>query len=125
LTELSGAACASLSDQVGDKFPTVFRSKVSESGLSEAMSIQMPLGSLFISAAFDETFAGKNQVGTGSFIIDAFRSALPDAVFDLKFRPAVVTESVSSFKFKGTWKNYRVEGCTAKVRGNFVKRVVP
>jgi hypothetical protein len=123
ILELTGSPCATLSEAVGDEHKAVFRAKVSESGLAEAMSIVVPRGMLFVSAELDETFAGKKQVATGSFIIDAFRSSLPDAVLNLKFEPPVVNpDTVGNFKFKGSWQNYRVFGCTARVKGIFRKR---
>jgi hypothetical protein len=122
IKELS-SGCSSLSDAAGDKHTAIFRSKVSESGLAEAMSIDVPHGILWVGAEFDETFAGKNQVATGTLIIDAFRSPLPDALFNLTFTPEVIDPTtVQSFKFAGKWKDYKVQGCTAKIKGTFTKR---
>jgi hypothetical protein len=121
--QLLGAACATLPDQPGDKHRAIFRSKVSEDGLAEAMSVDVENGLLFVSAATDETFAGRNQVGSGTLIVDAYRTALPDPVFNLKFEPAVVDPATTdSFKFKGSWKNYKEVGCTAIVAASFLKR---
>jgi hypothetical protein len=124
IKELSGANCATLSDAVGDKHFSVFRAKVSESGLSEAMSIRVRNGIIYVSAEFDETFAGPDQIGTGTLIIDAFRSSIPDAIFNLKFEPPVVASTTESFSFSGTWKNYKVNGCKATLKGSFKKRPV-
>jgi hypothetical protein len=122
IRELS-AGCSGLSDVVGDKHKAIFRSKVSESGLAEALSIEVPHGILWIGAEFDETLAGKNQVATGTLIIDAFRSPLPDALLHLNFTPGVIDPTtVQTFKLAGKWKNYKVQGCTATIKGRFAKR---
>jgi hypothetical protein len=115
------SGCSSLSDAVGDKNRAIFRSK--SGGTPEAMSVNVLHGLLWIAAGFDGTLAGKNQLGTGTLIIDAFRSNLPDATFNLKFTPPVVDPPTPpSFKFLGNWRNYKVVGCTAKVLGKFTKR---
>src|SRR6266404_2131214 len=79
------SGCSSLSDAVGDLHTAIFRSKAGAN--PEAMSVNVLHGLLWIEAGFDGTLAGRNQLGTGTLIIDAFRSALPDAKFNLKFTP--------------------------------------
>ena len=56
---------------------------------------------------------------TGAYTVDAYRSNLPDAIFNLTFNPPVITETTESFTFSGTWKNYRVLDCVAAVPRQF------
>lgn len=122
ITALTGTTCATLSDTVGDVHIAIFRSQ-NPAGSPEAMSVFVPNGILWMIAELDGTFAGNNQVASGTLIIDAFRGVLPDAVFDLRFEPSVVDPAlVTSFKFRGKWRNYKVNGCTASVRARFNKR---
>ena len=115
------SGCSSLSDAVGDKNTAIFRSKAGAN--PEAMSVNVSHGLLWIAAGFDGTFAGRGQLGSGTLIIDAFRSALPDAKFNLKFTPPIVDPPTTpSFKFLGNWSNYKVNGCTARILGKFTKR---
>ena len=51
---LTGASCATFSDQPGDVHTAIFRTKSSNSSLPEALQITMPRGVLFIDAAWME-----------------------------------------------------------------------
>ena len=97
-------------------------SVTSGSNLPEALQITVALGDLYVQAELDGTLAGTNQLVTGAFTVDAYRSGLPDAVFNVKFNPPVIDDTVNSFAFVGTWANYREPNCKAAVRGKFTKR---
>jgi hypothetical protein len=116
------AACSAVSDVPGVKHRTIFRALTSGSSLTEALQINVTRGVLYVEAELDGTLAGRDQVVTGAYTVDAYRTSLPDAVFNLTFNPRVITETTESFTFGGTWKNYRAFNCVAAVRGAFKKR---
>jgi hypothetical protein len=123
LLNLSGASCPP--GQLGQVFPAVYRTKRKPTSTgSEGMSIAIPAlaGALYMVPARDGTFAGTNQPVDGTFILDAWRSALPAMVFNLDFNPNTITGDTPDFTFKGTIQNYTFPGCVATVRGTFILR---
>jgi len=116
------AACSAVSDVPVVNQIAIFRALTSGSSLKEALQFNVTRGVLYVEAALDGTLAGRNQVVTGAYTVDAYRSNLPDAIFNLTFNPSVITETTESFTFSGTWKNYRVLDCVAAVRGSFKRR---
>src|SRR5687767_4949272 len=126
LISLTGAACSDVPYRADDRFPTAFRAKFN-SPFAEAMTLRVPLGTIFVAADADqtydgETFEGVDQRATGTLLIDAFRRSIPISVFNLAFTPPL-TAGIDEFRFKGTWRNFFVRGCTATVRGIFRERL--
>src|SRR5438477_12914712 len=120
-TRYLSTACSAVTDVPGVWHTAIFRSTAGSS-LGEALQITVTRGDLYVQAELDGTLAGTNQLVTGAFTVDAYRSGLPDAVFNVKFNPPVINDTVSSFAFVGTWANYREPNCKAAVRGKFTKR---
>lgn len=123
ITKLQGASCPA--SQEGDIFPAIFRAEGQFGQVPEALSIAIDqlAGGLFIVAKGGRgTLAGDNQSATGSYILDAWRSELPEATLNLNFNPNVIRAGTQSFTFRGTIKSYIFKGCTATVRGTFDKR---
>jgi len=121
IVALTGASCSTLSDQPGDVHTAIFRTKSNTSSLPEGLQITMPRGLMFIEAQLDGFFRGRRQVVTGFFLIDAYRTPLPDGALNLIFKPRFTSQALS-FEFDGTWRNYRSLGCTATVHGAFTRR---
>ena len=117
-----GPTC--LPGQEGKVFGAIYRAKVRPQQINEAMSIGVPelAGAIFIVTEGDGTFRGTNQAASGTFILDAWRDAAADSVFNLNFEPNVITETTPAFTFRGKVQNYAFAGCTATIRGNFQKR---
>ena len=123
LDALRGESCVVVPEAPGKRYPAVFRAKnAPDEGPAEAISMKLSRGALFITAVLDETFEGRRQIATGSFIFDASRAALPDAVLNLEFSRSPVGESTGRFKFEGTWRNFRERDCIANIRGVFKRR---
>jgi hypothetical protein len=123
IVELIGTSCPP--GQEGQVFNAVYRAKVRPRQIAEAMSVAIPTlaGAIFLVAEGDGTFRGADQIASGTFILDAWRDGLPDNTeFNLNFDPNVIEETTPSFTFRGTVQNYFFPGCTARTRGNFVKR---
>lgn len=119
----SGATCPAT--QLNAKLSAVYRIKANSKQIPEAISvvISSPVeGAVILKAENDGTLAGKDQKVSGSFILDAYANKLPTSKANLKFTPASLQDAPDTFKFTGTISNYFVQGCTAKVRGNFAKR---
>jgi hypothetical protein len=122
LTDLAGSSCPP--GQQGQTLPAVYRAKVKPSQLAEAMSVAIPslAGALYILSEGDGTFKGTDQPASGSLILDAWRQALPNMVFNLSFSPKIISDTTPDFTFKGTVQNYTFPGCVATVRGTFFQR---
>lgn len=123
IVALDGPTCPP--GQVGQVFPTAYRAKVTPSQIEEAISVEIPplRGAVFVVAVGGGgTLAGNHQQVNGTFILDAYRAALPDGEFNLRFRPATITADTTDFTFKGTYQNFLVSGCLATIRGVFTKR---
>jgi hypothetical protein len=127
ITHLTGASCSQVA-AVGQNLPAVYRARTQATQVVEAISAQVPLGALIITASGDGDFQGVDQKGTGTFIIDAWRGNLPTATFNLTFTPTTITDAhgitdaTSNFSFVGSVKNYAIANCTIRVRGTFTKR---
>ena len=127
VTQLTGASCSQVTF-VGQKLNAVYRARTKPAQVVEAMSIQVPLGALLIKADGDGDFQGVDQLGSGSYIIDAWQGALPKATFNLKFNPTTITDAhgitdtTENFSFAGSVKNYAISNCTIRVKGTFTKR---
>jgi hypothetical protein len=76
---------------VGQVFAAAYRAKFTDRQINEAMSISIPIptlaGAAYILAKGDGTFEGTDQEVNGTFILDAYRPAIPTGVMNLAFRP--------------------------------------
>ena len=123
IVELTGRSCPP--GQEGEVFPAVFRAQLhpdSAAGEMLSLAVESLAGALFLQAEGDGTLAGRQQPASGTFILDAHRGVLPQAILNLDFRPNRIDGDVDDFTMNGTVRNYTFRGCTARIRGAFVRR---
>jgi len=122
IIKLIGSSCPP--GQEGAVFDAAYRAKMKPTQLKEAMSVAIPApaGAVYLTAEGDGTFRGTDQAAKGMLILDAWLQKLPNSVLNLDFEPNSITETTEEFTFKGKFKNYTFQGCTARIRGSFFKR---
>lgn len=122
IVKLTGVSCPP--GQAGQVYPAVYRAKVKPTQLPEAIDVGgLPLaGALILAAEGDGTFKGAGQAFKGGFIIDAWHGGGVSGATNLTFTPATITDTTTSFTFKGSISNYTFKNCTATVKGNFTLR---
>jgi hypothetical protein len=126
ITRLVGTSCPA--GQQGETYQAAFAAKLTPGGpAGESMTVVVPTfaGAIYFKAGGDGTFAGTNQAASGTLAVDATFRKAPNAVLNLSFTPGAITGNTPQFTFVGTVRHFTFTGCTANIRGNFVRRTVP